>query len=96
MAAQIAAAILVYCASVGKLCRNDINQFGKKGQGDRWLLDEKFLHHTASMNCVAGLYSRVMISGINSDLPCQIVGQLLRTFMTRQQANTFLSLTVLA
>lgn len=41
-------------ASVGgaSVSRNDINQFGKKGQGDRWLLDEKFLHHTASMNFV--------------------------------------------
>ncbi|WP_407290578.1 hypothetical protein [Klebsiella quasipneumoniae] len=29
-------------ASVVKACfRNDINQFGKKGQGDRWLPDEK-------------------------------------------------------
>ena len=30
-------------ASVGgiSVSRNDINQFGKKGQGDRWLLDEQ-------------------------------------------------------
>ncbi len=77
--------------------RNDINQFGKKGQGDRWLLDEKFLHHTASMNFVrAGSFLASRLAVLTLIFQARLLVRLLRTFMTRQQANTFLSLTVLA
>ncbi|EKK6573949.1 TrbI/VirB10 family protein [Escherichia coli] len=56
--------------------RNDINQFGKKGQGDRWLLDEKVTAPHSPYELRAGwVIPGVMISGINSDLPGQIVGQ---------------------
>ncbi|MFP1883479.1 TrbI/VirB10 family protein [Lonsdalea quercina] len=56
--------------------RNDINQFGKKGQGDRWLLDEKVSAPHSPYELRAGwVIPGVMISGINSDLPGQIVGQ---------------------
>lgn len=65
-------------ASVGgaSVSRNDINQFGKKGQGDRWLLDEKVSAPHSQYELRAGwVIPGVMISGINSDLPGQIVGQ---------------------
>ncbi|EAT2030344.1 MULTISPECIES: TrbI/VirB10 family protein [Enterobacteriaceae] len=56
--------------------RNDINQFGKKGQGDRWLLDEKVTAPHSPYELRAGwVIPGVMISGINSDLPGQIIGQ---------------------
>lgn len=65
-------------ASVGGVAvsRNDINQFGKKGQGDRWLLNEKVSAPHSPYELRAGwVIPGVMISGINSDLPGQIVGQ---------------------
>lgn len=55
---------------------NDINQFGKKGQGDRWLLDEQVSAPHSQYELRAGwVIPGVMISGINSDLPGQIIGQ---------------------
>ncbi|EBM5962880.1 TPA: TrbI/VirB10 family protein [Salmonella enterica subsp. enterica serovar 16:l,v:-] len=65
-------------AAVGgsSVSRNDISQFGKKGQGDRWLLDEKVSAPHSPYELRAGwVIPGVMISGINSDLPGQIVGQ---------------------
>jgi Type IV secretory pathway, VirB10 components len=65
-------------ASVGgaAVSRNDIGQYGKKGQGDRWLLDEKTTAPHSPYELRAGwVIPGVMISGINSDLPGQIVGQ---------------------
>ncbi|MEN5023233.1 TrbI/VirB10 family protein [Pantoea agglomerans] len=56
--------------------RNDISQYGKKGQGDRWLLDEQTTAPHSPYELRAGwVIPGVMISGINSDLPGQIVGQ---------------------
>lgn len=65
-------------ASVGgaAVSRNDINQFGKKGQGDRWLLNEQVSAPHSPYELRAGwVIPGVMISGINSDLPGQIVAQ---------------------
>ncbi|EFK0874498.1 conjugal transfer protein TrbI, partial [Escherichia coli] len=65
-------------ASVGgvSVSHNDINQFGKKGQGDRWLLDEQISAPHSQYELRAGwVIPGVMISGINSDLPGQIIGQ---------------------
>ncbi|WP_343463292.1 TrbI/VirB10 family protein [Pantoea sp.] len=65
-------------ASVGgsPVGRNDINQYGKKGSGDRWLLDEQVSAPHSPYELRAGwVIPGVMISGINSDLPGQIVGQ---------------------
>ncbi len=48
----------------------------RKGQGDRWLLDEKVSAPHSQYELRAGwVIPGVMISGINSDLPGQIVGQ---------------------
>ncbi|TDN48871.1 TrbI/VirB10 family protein [Scandinavium goeteborgense] len=56
--------------------KNDLSQFAKKGQGDRWLLDEKVTAPHSPYELRAGwVIPGVMISGINSDLPGQIVGQ---------------------
>ncbi|PVZ82685.1 conjugal transfer protein TrbI [Serratia sp. S1B] len=56
--------------------RNDLGQFAKKGQGDRWLLDEKVTAPHSPYELRAGwVIPGVMISGINSDLPGQIIGQ---------------------
>ncbi len=82
-------------ASVGgvSVSHNDINQFGKKGQGDRWLLDEQISAPHSQYELRAGwVIPGVMISGINSDLRGRLLVRLLRTFMTQQQANTFLFL----
>ncbi len=82
-------------ASVGgvSVSHNDINQFGKKGQGDRWLLDEQISAPHSQYELRAGwVILGVMISGINSDLRGRLLVRLLRTFMTQQQANTFLFL----
>lgn len=68
----------IQLAAVGNpsVSRNDINQFGKKTQGDRWLLDEKVTAPHSPYELRAGwVIPGVMISGINSDLPGQIVGQ---------------------
>lgn len=65
-------------ASVGgsAASKNDITQFGKKGQTDRWLLEEKVSAPHSPYELRAGwVIPGVMISGINSDLPGQIIGQ---------------------
>ena len=63
-------------ASSSGSSRNDISQYGKKGQGDRWLLNEQTTAPHSPYELRAGwVIPGVMISGINSDLPGQIVGQ---------------------
>lgn len=63
-------------SSMSGTSRNDISQYGKKGQGDRWLLDEQMTAPHSPYELRAGwVIPGVMISGINSDLPGQIVGQ---------------------
>lgn len=65
-------------ASVGgvSVSHNDIEQFGKKVQGDRWLLDEKVSAPHSPYELRAGwIIPGVMISGINSDLPGQVIAQ---------------------
>lgn len=55
---------------------NDYEQFGKKGKGDRWLLEEEVTTPHSPYELRAGwVIPGVMISGINSDLPGQIVAQ---------------------
>lgn len=56
--------------------RNDIQQFGSNGQSDRWKLDQDMQAPRSRFEIRAGgVIPGVMISGINSDLPGQIMGQ---------------------
>lgn len=56
--------------------RNDINQFANKEQTDRWQLNEKMQAPRSAFEIRAGgVIPGVMISGVNSDLPGQIMGQ---------------------
>ncbi|WP_339057988.1 TrbI/VirB10 family protein [Candidatus Regiella endosymbiont of Tuberolachnus salignus] len=56
--------------------RNNIKQFGQQGEGDRWQLKEQVQAPRSSFEIRAGgVIPGVMISGINSDLPGQIMGQ---------------------
>lgn len=63
-------------ASASNSTRNDIQQFGANGQGDRWKLDQDMQAPRSRFEIRAGgVIPGVMISGINSDLPGQIMGQ---------------------
>ncbi|WP_322075542.1 TrbI/VirB10 family protein [Burkholderia cenocepacia] len=56
--------------------RNDMQQFGANGQGDRWKLDHDMQAPRSRFELRAGsVIPGVMISGVNSDLPGQIMGQ---------------------
>ncbi|MBR8087065.1 TrbI/VirB10 family protein [Burkholderia vietnamiensis] len=56
--------------------RNDIQQFGANGQSDRWKLGNDLEAPRSRFEVRAGgVIPGVMISGINSDLPGQIIGQ---------------------
>ncbi|KEZ98455.1 TrbI/VirB10 family protein [Xanthomonas citri pv. citri] len=56
--------------------RNDIQQFGATGQSDRWKLGNDLEAPRSRFEVRAGgVIPGVMISGINSDLPGQIIGQ---------------------
>jgi type IV secretion system protein VirB10 len=59
-----------------RVTRNDLNQFARHGQGDRWRLDSKPEVPRTPYELRAGfVVPAVMISGINSDLPGQIIAQ---------------------
>ncbi|OLL27274.1 conjugal transfer protein TrbI [Burkholderia sp. SRS-W-2-2016] len=54
----------------------DVSQFANNGQGDRWKLDQDVQAPRSRFEIRAGgVIPGVMISGINSDLPGQIMGQ---------------------
>ena len=56
--------------------RNDVSQFANNGQGDRWKLDADMQAPRSQFEIRAGgVIPGVMISGVNSDLPGQIMGQ---------------------
>ncbi|WP_175759520.1 TrbI/VirB10 family protein [Burkholderia ambifaria] len=56
--------------------RNDVSQFANNGQGDRWKLDQDMQVPRSRFEVRAGgVIPGVMISGVNSDLPGQIMGQ---------------------
>jgi type IV secretion system protein VirB10 len=56
--------------------RNDIKQFAGIGQGDRWRLDSKPEPPRTRYELRAGfVVPATMISGINSELPGQVIGQ---------------------
>ncbi|WP_025998369.1 TrbI/VirB10 family protein [Xanthomonas phaseoli] len=56
--------------------RNDVSQFASNGQGDRWKLDQDMQVPRSRFEVRAGgVIPGVMISGVNSDLPGQIMGQ---------------------
>ncbi len=58
------------------VARNDIKQFAGAGQGDRWRLDSKPEPPRTRYELRAGfVVPAMMISGINSDLPGQVIGQ---------------------
>lgn len=55
---------------------NDISQFGAKAPGDRWKLDNQLEAPRSAFELRAGfVIPATLISGINSDLPGQIIGQ---------------------
>ena len=56
--------------------RNNVQQFGNAGQGDRWKLDQEVQAPRSRFEIRSGaVIPGVMISGVNSDLPGQIMGQ---------------------
>ena len=56
--------------------RNDIKQFAGIGQGDRWRMDSKPEPPRTRYELRAGfVVPATMISGINSELPGQVIGQ---------------------
>ncbi len=56
--------------------KNSIQQFGNPGQGDRWRLDQEVQNPRSRFELRApSVIPGVMISGVNSELPGQIVGQ---------------------
>ena len=63
--------------SASSLDRNDVNAFGAfSSEGDRWMLDQKVQTPCSPFELRAGgVIPGVMISGVNSDLPGQIMGQ---------------------
>jgi len=57
--------------------RNDIGQFSDSGQGDRWKLDSKPEAPRTPYELRAGfVVPATLISGINSELPGQIMAQI--------------------
>jgi len=63
-------------ASTAQGSRNDIQQFAGNGQGDRWKLDSEVQAPRSKFELRAGgVIPGLMLSGINSDLPGSIVGQ---------------------
>jgi type IV secretion system protein VirB10 len=59
--------------------RNDLRQFGTQGQGDRWKLDSQLEAPRTPYELRAGfVVPATLISGINSELPGQIVAQVSR------------------
>jgi type IV secretion system protein VirB10 len=62
--------------SAGRTSRNDIGQFEGRGQSDRWRLDSKAEAPRTPYELRAGfVIPAMMISGINSELPGQIIAQ---------------------
>lgn len=56
--------------------KNDLAQFAPSGQGDRWQLDSRVEAPRTPFTLRAGfVIPAVLISGVNSDLPGQIIGQ---------------------
>ncbi|MFN7835585.1 MAG: TrbI/VirB10 family protein, partial [Burkholderiaceae bacterium] len=56
--------------------RNSVQQFGSAGQGDRWKLDQEVQAPRSQFEVRSGaVIPGVMISGVNADLPGQIMGQ---------------------
>lgn len=56
--------------------RNDVSQFASNGQGDRWKLEQGMQAPRSRFEIRAGgVIPGVMISGVNSNLPGQIMGQ---------------------
>ena len=63
-------------SAAGKSSRNDLNQFAEQGQSDRWRMDSKPEAPRTPYELRAGfVIPAVMLSGINSDLPGQIIAQ---------------------
>jgi len=63
-------------ASASTNGRNNVRQFGNAGQGDRWKLDQEVQAPRSPFEVRSGaVIPGVMISGVNSDLPGQIMGQ---------------------
>jgi type IV secretion system protein VirB10 len=59
-----------------RVARNDLNQFARHGQGDRWRMDSKPEAPRTPYELRAGfVVPATMISGINSGLPGQIIAQ---------------------
>lgn len=59
-----------------RIVRNDLNQFARHGQGDRWQMGSMPEAPRTPYELRAGfVIPAVMISGINSDLPGQIIAQ---------------------
>jgi len=55
---------------------NNVDQFGNAGQGDRWKLDSQVEAPRSPYELRAGfVVPATLISGINSELPGQIIGQ---------------------
>ncbi len=60
-----------------QVSRNDIGQFSGSGQGDRWRLDAQPAAPRTAFELRAGfVIPATLISGINSELPGQIVAQI--------------------
>ncbi len=56
--------------------KNDLAQFASSSEGDRWLLDSRVEAPRTPFTLRAGfVIPAVLISGVNSDLPGQIIGQ---------------------
>lgn len=56
--------------------KNDLAQFAASGEGDRWQLDSRVEAPRTPFTLRAGfVIPAVLISGVNSDLPGQIIGQ---------------------
>ncbi|AZK89888.1 TrbI/VirB10 family protein [Xanthomonas oryzae] len=67
---------LLQTAASASSTRNDVSQFANNGQGDRWKLDQDMQAPRSRFEIRAGgVIPGVMISGVNSDLPGQIMGQ---------------------
>ena len=63
-------------AAAERTTRNDLSQFARHGQGDRWRMDSKPEAPRTPYELRAGfVIPATMISGINSGLPGQIIAQ---------------------
>lgn len=69
---SIGAPQLVQTATTGS---NSMSQFANAGQGDRWKMDSKMEAPSAYELLAGFVVPATLISGINSELPGQIIGQ---------------------